>query len=264
MFAAQLMLLGQQLPPQRHKQQLVGQAETMWLGTSHPCLLLCWALNMRSKTQQCPPRRGTHKPLTPCHPHTWCLTPDLKAGQVLSICSVKLLLLFTYYSHQMQLLSPFSSDPSGYGRCVQCEVRMVQVRLVEGHCPGPAPQHMALRTSRVSSHSLRHHSSWSYTSWGCSWPVTWSLTHFGGMRAQSLSPQQPGCVSTAPGLGLPGGLTTPHLQSRGGRLSPLPIHGHLCTVLHPTGVKDDHAQGTVRAQHKCGLSSLWSLSYSKL
>lgn len=41
MFAAQLMLLGQQLPPQRHKQQLVGQAETTWLGTSHPCLLLC-------------------------------------------------------------------------------------------------------------------------------------------------------------------------------------------------------------------------------
>lgn len=68
-------------------------------------------------------------------------------------------------------------------------------------------------------------------------------------------PTTSGYVSTAPGLGLPGGLATPHLQSGRGRPSPLPIHGHLCTVLHPTGVKDDHAQGTMPAQHRRGLSS---------
>lgn len=81
------------IAPQRNKQQPVEQAETMQSGTPNSYLLLHRALNTGNEEQQCPARRGTHKPLARMQSPQLLSDPDLKVGQVLSIYSVKLLLL---------------------------------------------------------------------------------------------------------------------------------------------------------------------------
>lgn len=119
-FVAQLMPFRQQSPPsQRHKQRWDRQRQAGDTPTVPPAML---STEHEKQHTAKPSQEGhTQSPPPPCHPHTWCLTPDLKAGQVISTCSEAIASLF-YYPHQMELLSPFFNDPSG--RCVQCEVRM--------------------------------------------------------------------------------------------------------------------------------------------
>lgn len=247
---AQLMLFRQQSEPPKDTNR--GGTGRDRLGTSQLCLLLHWVLNMRSNTQQSPPRRGTHKALTPMpSPHLvsdpW---PQGRAGHKHLQWS---------YCFSLLLSTPDGAPQSifQWPKWQMCAVwgKDGLGKVSWGTLPRPCTSAYGLENRSVSRHSLRYHSSWYYTSWGCSW----SLTPFGGMWAQSLSPQS-GCLSTALDWGFWRAHHTSPTEQRGWP-SPLPIHGHFSTVLHATGVKENHAEGSMPAQHRHGL---WSLCYSKL
>lgn len=94
------------------------------------------------------------------------------------------------------------------------QVCAVRGKDSQGTLPRPCTAAYGPEDRSVSRHSLRYHS-WCYTSRGCSWSVTWSLTLFGGMQAQSLSPQQSGCLSTALDWGSWRAHHTPPTKQRG-------------------------------------------------
>lgn len=91
---------------------------------------------------------------------------------------------------------------------------MVQVSTAEGHCPGPAPQHLALRTG-VCPGTASGTTAADATQAG----VVPDLSHGPSHPLEDVSPEPvpttawlfEHCMDRAPG-----GITTPHLHSRGG------------------------------------------------